>query len=125
MIDHSRDGMKVSIFNSGTRKSSSPCTREFFTTHTWRAQEIALRKLCGSLGIQQRSETQNNIPYRNCLIHIESYQLTHSSGWIARFKLTRQDDVLSGRDRLDKVFLSKDEADEFALKDAMQWIDHN
>jgi hypothetical protein len=125
MIDHSRDGMKVSIFNSGTRKSSSPGTREFFTTHTWRTQEIALRELCGSLGIQQRSEMQSNIPYRNCLIHIESFQLTHSSGWIPRFTLTRQDDVPSGRDRLDKVFLSKDAADEFALEDAMQWIDQN
>ena len=68
---------------------------------------------------------QSNIPYRNCLIHIESFQLTHSSGWIPRFTLTQQDNVLSGRDRLDKVFLSKDEADEFALADAMQWIDKN
>jgi hypothetical protein len=68
---------------------------------------------------------QSNIPYRNCLIHIESFQLTHNSGWIPRFTLTHQDNVLSGRDRLDKVFLSKDEADEFALADAMQWIDKN
>ena len=29
----------------------------------------------------------------------------------------------SCRDRLDKVFSSKEEADEFALEDAMQWID--
>jgi hypothetical protein len=67
----------------------------------------------------------SSLAYKNCLIHIESFQLTHSSGWIPRFILTRQDDVPSGRDRLDKVFLSKDEADEFALEDAMQWIDQN
>jgi hypothetical protein len=67
----------------------------------------------------------SSLAYKNCLIHIESFQLTHSSGWVPRFTLTRQDDVPSGRDRLDKVFLSKDEADEFALEDAMQWIDRN
>src|SRR5688500_17810865 len=125
MIHDSRDGMEVSIFNSGTWKSSLPSTREFFTTHTWRVQEIALRKLCGSLGIRQRSEMQSNIPYRDCLIHIESFQLTHSSGWIPRFTLTRQDEVPSGRNRLDKLFPSKDEADEFALEYALQRIHHN
>ena len=66
---------------------------------------------------------QSNIPYRNYLIHIESFQLSHSSGWIPRFTLTRQDEIPSGRDRLDKVFPSKDEADEFALEDAMHCID--
>ena len=68
---------------------------------------------------------QNSFPYRNCLIHIESFQLTHNSGWIPRFTLTREDDVPSCRDRLDKAFWSKDAADEFALEDAMQWIDRN
>jgi hypothetical protein len=72
-----------------------------------------------------------SLAYKSCFIHIESFQLTYSSGWIPRFKLTRQDtqsgwgDAPSYRDRLDKVFLSKDEADEFALEDAMQWIDQN
>jgi hypothetical protein len=69
-----------------------------------------------------------SLAYKNCFIHIESFQLTHSSGWIPRFKLTGQDTqsaAPSYRDRLDKVFLSKDEADEFALEDAMQWIDQN
>jgi hypothetical protein len=72
-----------------------------------------------------------SISYRNCLIHIESFQLTHSSGWIPRFKLLRQDtksewnDAPSYRHRLDTVFWSKDEADEFALEDAMHWIDRN
>jgi hypothetical protein len=28
-------------------------------------------------------------------------------------------------DRLDKVFLTENEADEFALQDAMRWIDQN
>ena len=70
-----------------------------------------------------------SLAYKSCFIHIESFQLTYGSGWIPRFKLTRQNtqsgwgDAPSYRDRLDKVFLSKDEADEFALEDAMQWID--
>ena len=71
------------------------------------------------------------LAYKNRLIDIESFQLTHSSGWIPRFKLTHQE--ITGdrdrapwyRDRLDQVFGSKDEADEFALEDAMQWIDRN
>ena len=68
---------------------------------------------------------QTSIPYRHCLIHIESFQLSRTSGWIPRFTLMHENHVLSGRDRLDKVFVSKDEADEFALEDAMRWIDQN
>lgn len=72
---------------------------------------------------------KSSLEYKNCLIHIESFQLTHSSGWIPRYTLTRQESepewngTSSCRDRLDKVFWSKDEADEFALEDALQWID--
>ena len=74
---------------------------------------------------------KSSLAYKNCLIHIESFQLTHSSGWIPRYTLMHQDTesewnaAPSCRDRLDKVFWSKDEADEFALEDAMQWIDKN
>ena len=51
-----------------------------------------------------------SLAYKSCFIHIESFQLTHSSGWIPRFKLTRQDvqnewdDTPSYRDRLDKTW---------------------
>ncbi len=35
------------------------------------------------------------------------------------------DRSLTHHDRLDKVFWTKNEADEFALEDAMRWIDKN
>ena len=69
--------------------------------------------------------------YKNCLIRTESFQLTDSSSWIPRYILTGQgpaensSDARSHRDRLDKVFCTKSEADEFALQDAVQWIDNN
>ena len=65
------------------------------------------------------------ISYINCVIHIQSFELMPSSGWIPRFTLTCSDNSLLCRDRLDKVFLSQDEADEFALTDAMDWIDNH
>ena len=68
---------------------------------------------------------KSSLAYKNCLIYIESFQLTQSSGWIPRYTLTRQDEIPSGRHRLDKTFLSKDEADKFALEDAMHWIDQS
>jgi hypothetical protein len=94
------------------------------------SQNLAVVNTEARLGVQQRSEMQNTFSYRNCLIHIESFQLTESSGWIPRYTLMRQgmsdwNAALSCRDRLDKVFWSKDEADEFALEDAMQRIDQN
>ena len=71
------------------------------------------------------------ISYKNCLIRGESFQLTQSSSWIPRYTLTLQDAnsnpkrALSHHDRLDKVFRTENEADEFALPDAMRWIDQN
>ena len=69
--------------------------------------------------------------YRNCLIRSESFQLAQSDSWIPRYVLTHQDsdrmrDVApSYHDRLDIVFATVDEADEFALRDAVGWIDRN
>ena len=72
---------------------------------------------------------ENVISYKNRLIRRESFQLPQSSSWIPRYTLLREDkdSELSGsvvhHDHLDRVFLTKNEADEFALKEAMQWID--
>ena len=71
------------------------------------------------------------ISYKNRLIRGESFQLTQSSNWIPRYTLTlqgasnHQNGALSHHDRLDKVFRTENEADEFALQDAMRWIDQN
>lgn len=67
------------------------------------------------------------IPYKNCLIRGESFQL-ESSGWIPRFTLMRRDGDTTWNhflhhDRLDKVFSTKSEADAFALQDAKHCID--
>lgn len=69
------------------------------------------------------------ISYKNCLIRGESFQLAQSSSWIPRYSLTLQGansspkGALSHHDRLDQVFLTEHEANEFALQDAMRWID--
>jgi len=74
---------------------------------------------------------ESSISYKNCLIRGESFQLPQSDSWIPRYTLMRENDVsesdgtLTHHDRLDKVFWTKKEADAFALKDAMQWLDKN
>jgi len=74
---------------------------------------------------------KSSISYKNCLISRQSFQLAQSSSWIPRYTLTRQDTdsqwigTPSQHDRLDKVFSTEDEADEFALQAAMRWIDKN
>lgn len=68
------------------------------------------------------------ISYKNCLIHSESFQLGQGD-WIPRYALSSQDGIAgrssipSYHDCLDKVFLTKKDADEFALLDAVRWID--
>jgi len=71
---------------------------------------------------------KRKISYKNCLILSESFQLSQSSSWIPRYRLTRQDkefhynSASSHHDRLDLVFPTESEADEFALQDAMSRI---
>ena len=64
-----------------------------------------------------------SISYGNCVIHLQSFELLPRGGWIPRFTLTGCDHSMLCRDRLDQVFPSKEEADEFALRDAVEWID--
>lgn len=73
---------------------------------------------------------KRHISYKNCLIRSESFQLTQGS-WIPRSIVTC-DNRVNGRDgnpsrydRLDKVFWTENEADEFAVQDAMRRIDRN
>lgn len=74
---------------------------------------------------------KNRLSYKNCVIQGESFQLSQSTGWIPRYSLTRPGaDKRSNAaslhyDRLDQVFYTEDEADSFALEEAMRWIDEN
>jgi len=71
------------------------------------------------------------LSYKNCLVRGESFQLAQNCNWIPRYSLTLQEannnskGALSHHDRLDQVFRTENEADEFALQDAMRWIDQN
>jgi hypothetical protein len=74
---------------------------------------------------------KRNFSYKDCLIRSDSFQLSQSSSWIPRYILTRENresegnDTPSSHDRLDKVFGTENEADEFAVQDAMRRIDRN
>ena len=74
---------------------------------------------------------KNKISYKDCLIHSESFQLGQSGSWIPRYALTRpnpnsdSNGIPSHHDRLDKVYWTEREADDFALQDAMHWVDNN
>jgi hypothetical protein len=72
---------------------------------------------------------RNNISYKNCLIQGESFQREKNGEWIPQYKFTRED---TGSElkrfptqhyQLNEVFATKDEADEFALRRAMESID--
>jgi hypothetical protein len=67
----------------------------------------------------------NPISYSNYVIRTQSFELVPSGGWIPRFTLACPERGLLCRDRLDKAFPSKDKADEFALEDAINWIDNH
>jgi hypothetical protein len=74
---------------------------------------------------------KSSISYKNCLICSESFQREGKGGWIPQYTVTRQDaknptsGVPAHHAQLDKTFWSENEADEFALQDAMHWIDKN
>jgi hypothetical protein len=74
---------------------------------------------------------KDSVAYKNCVIRGESFQLAQSSSWIPRYTLTRRgtnserNGVRSHHDRLDKVFLTEKEADDFALREAMERLDRS
>jgi len=74
---------------------------------------------------------KSSISYKNCFICSESFQLAPNSSWIPQYTLSRGStrntvaESATHHARLDKVFWSESEADEYALQDAMQWIDSN
>lgn len=74
---------------------------------------------------------RSSIPYKNCLISGESFQREKSGKWTAQYLVTR---LNAGSERtgfpsqqyqLNDVFATEDEADDFALRRAREWIDQN
>ncbi len=74
---------------------------------------------------------KSSIAYKNCLIRGESFQREKNGKWIAQYNCTRQNNGHKGHDfpsqqfQLSEVFPTEYEADDFALKKAMEWIDTN
>jgi len=74
---------------------------------------------------------KSSISYKNCLIRGESFQREKDGKWIPQYTLKREgtknmrSDFLSHQAKLDKTFPSENAADDFALQEAMKWIDKN
>jgi hypothetical protein len=74
---------------------------------------------------------KSSIAYRNCLIRGASFQREKDGKWIPQYTLRRQDtknkvnDFLSHQAQLHRTFPTESAADDFALQEAMKWIDKN
>jgi hypothetical protein len=74
---------------------------------------------------------KNGISYKNCLIQGESFQREKNGTWVPQYILTRQETGNKGNDfpsqqyQPNETFPTEDEADDFALQRAMEWIDKN
>ena len=74
---------------------------------------------------------KTSIAYKNCLIRGESFQREKNGKWISQYNCTRQNNGIKGHDfpsqqfQLSEVFATEDEADDFAMKKAMERIDQN
>ena len=74
---------------------------------------------------------KSSISYKSCLIRGESFQRKKDGKWVPQYTLRRQDtknqvsDFLSHQAQLVKTFPTESAADDFALQEAMKWIDKN
>ena len=74
---------------------------------------------------------KSSISYKNCLIRSESFQREKNGKWIPQYALTRQNTGSKGKVfpsqqyQLNEAFPTENEADDFALQKAMEWIDKN
>ena len=72
-----------------------------------------------------------SIPYKNCVIRGESFQREKNGAWIPQYKLTRQEigdkenDFPSQQYQFNEGFPTENEADEYAVQKAKEWIDRN
>ena len=69
------------------------------------------------------------ISYRNCTIRGESFQRERNGTWIAQYLVTRRNTGSEGTGfptqhyQLNEVFATEDQANDFALRRAMEWVD--
>jgi hypothetical protein len=74
---------------------------------------------------------KSSISYQNCLIRGETFQREKNGKWVPQYTLRRQhiknkvSDFLSHQAQLNKAFPTENAADDFALQEAMKWIDKN
>jgi hypothetical protein len=74
---------------------------------------------------------KSSISYKNCLIRGESFQREKNGTWVPQYTLERQNTKNSGnffpshQYQLHEIFRTENEADDFALQKAMEWIDKN
>ena len=74
---------------------------------------------------------KSSISYKNYLIRGESFQREKNGKWIPQYNFTRQNIGSKGKEfpsqqyQLNEAFPTEDEADDFALQKAMDWIDRN
>jgi hypothetical protein len=71
------------------------------------------------------------ILYKNCVIRGESFQREKNGSWIPQYKFTRQEigdkenDFASQQYQFNVGFPTENEADEYAVQKAKEWIDRN
>jgi len=74
---------------------------------------------------------RSSISYKNYLIRLESFQREVQGTWIPQYYFARQDIGSKGTDfpsqqyQFNEALQSEDEADDLALRKAMEWIDKN
>jgi hypothetical protein len=72
---------------------------------------------------------RNEISYKSCLIRAESFQREKSGKWIAQYNILKRQNSVTGfpsqQYQLNEIFATEDEADDFAVRRAREWIDQN
>jgi len=76
---------------------------------------------------------KNSVPYKNCLIHTESFQREKNGTWIPQYTLTRPTTESTGKGsdfpshqyQFNEAFPTEAEADAYAFGKAMEWVDAN
>jgi hypothetical protein len=76
---------------------------------------------------------KNNVPYKNCVVYTESFQREKNGAWVPQYTLTRPKTESTGKGRdfpshqyqYNEAFPNQAEADAYALRKAMEWVDVN
>ena len=74
---------------------------------------------------------KSSISYKNCLIRGESFQREKNGTWVPQYTVTCQKPKNTGNHfpsqqyQLSEIFPTEDEANNFALQKAMEWVDQS